>query len=196
VNSGISQPEAQAVAASHPATRATSATRTIDVDDALSRGLGLMARLDEHACTFDAVYLAISSRPLEHRTVQSSGTHAALLCPMTTHLAEPRDGFTTDRSVARVAFVARVARVVDYLFGVLYTLLVVRLALEFFGARRTGFVDLIHDVTDVFYAPFKGILPTDNTLGAHIVWPLVVALFAYMLLHAGIRGLLRLVARG
>jgi len=73
----------------------------------------------------------------------------------------------------------------------------VRLALEFFGARGgAGFVKIIRDVTDVFYAPFRGILPTDATLGAHIVWPLVVAVLAYMLLHAGIRGLLRLVARG
>ena len=116
---------------------------------------------------------------------------------MGTHLVQTDGDFETDRSVSRAGAVARVARVIEYLFGVLYTLLLVRLALEFFGARGgAGFVKIIRDVTDVFYAPFRGILPTDATLGAHIVWPLVVAVLAYMLLHAGIRGLLRLVARG
>jgi hypothetical protein len=44
----------------------------------------------------------------------------------------------------------------------------VRLALEFFGAR-TGFVEILRSSTEFFYAPFHGILPTDNTLGAHLV---------------------------
>jgi hypothetical protein len=35
-----------------------------------------------------------------------------------------------------------------------------------------------------------------NVDGMHpVVWPLIVAVFAYMLLHAGIRGLLRVLAR-
>jgi hypothetical protein len=129
------------------------------------------------------------------------GAHAAAPPPMRSHLVESDvRGVSSERrgwSVARVAIVARVARVIDYAFGVLYALLLVRLALEFFGARKgTGFVELIGRLTDFFYAPFKGILPIGATPGAHIVWPLVVAILAYMLLHAGIRGLLRLVARG
>ena len=93
--------------------------------------------------------------------------------------------------------IARVARVLDYLFGVLYTLLLVRLALEFFKARKnTGFFQLIQSVTDPFYAPFKAIVATNAIDGAPVVWPLVVAVLGYMLLHAGLRGLLRLLARG
>jgi len=104
---------------------------------------------------------------------------------------------TSNRSAARGAVTARVARIADFAFGVLYALLLVRLALEFFGARKgTGFVEIIHTLTEIFYAPFKGIFPTDTALGAHLVWPLLVAVLAYMLLHAGIRRLLRLVARG
>jgi len=93
--------------------------------------------------------------------------------------------------------VVGVARALDYLFGLLYTLLVVRLALEMVGARKgTGFVELIAWLTGPFYAPFRGIVPTATIDGAHpIVWPIVVAILAYMLLHGVLRGLLRLVSR-
>jgi uncharacterized protein YggT (Ycf19 family) len=100
---------------------------------------------------------------------------------------EPRPG--------RAVGVARVGRVIDYLFGIVYTLLLVRLVLEFFGARPSGFVQIMHSLTDPFYAPFRGIFPTLDVNGAHLVWPLVVAILVYMVLHAGIRGLLHLIAR-
>ena len=96
----------------------------------------------------------------------------------------------------RVSAVARVGRVLDYLFGLLYTVLLVRLALEFFGARRSsGFYQFIQSISDPFYAPFKGIVASHTVDGAPIVWPLVVAVVGYMILHAALRGLLRLVAR-
>jgi uncharacterized protein YggT (Ycf19 family) len=104
---------------------------------------------------------------------------------------------TPHRPANRVAFVARIGRVFDYLFGVLYSLLLVRLALEFFGARQdAGFFRMVNVLTEPFYAPFKGLFATRTIDGARFVWPLVVAIVAYMLLHAAIRGLLRLVARG
>jgi uncharacterized protein YggT (Ycf19 family) len=89
----------------------------------------------------------------------------------------------------------RTARVIDYLFGLLYALLAIRLVLELIGARKNaGFVELIVSLTSPFYAPFRGIVP--NIDGAHpIVWPLVIAIVAYMLLHAAVRALLRLLDR-
>ena len=51
-------------------------------------------------------------------------------------------------------------------------------------------------LTSPFYAPFQGIVPSDTLVGSHpIVWPIVIAIVAYMILHAGIRRLLRLVDR-
>ncbi len=90
-------------------------------------------------------------------------------------------------------------RVIDWLFGALYALLFVRFMLELFGARDVGFVRIIGNLTDVFYAPFKGIFAT-TTIGTgigtgHFVWPLLVAIVGYMLLHALIRGLLHLLWR-
>jgi hypothetical protein len=97
----------------------------------------------------------------------------------------------------RQELLARAGQVFDYLFGLLYALLAIRLLLELIGARRgAGFVELIVALTSVFYAPFKGIVPNDSLDGSHpIVWPIVIAILAYMILHVAIRGLLRLLAR-
>ena len=121
---------------------------------------------------------------------------------MRAHLIETEDGVLVRETSpsGRVYVMGRVARVIDYLFGLLYSLLIVRLVLEFFGARNgTGFVKIIDDVTDVFYNPFKGIFPITSVdmsaAAGHIVWPLVVCIVAYMLLHGAIRGLLGLLAR-
>lgn len=99
--------------------------------------------------------------------------------------------------VHRRDVVAGVARVLDYLFGLLYTLLIVRLALEMMGARRgAGFAELIASLTAPFYAPFRGIVASETIAGGRaIVWPIVIALLAYMLLHGALRGLLRLIPR-
>ena len=92
--------------------------------------------------------------------------------------------------------VSTIGRVLDFAFGLLYTVLAVRLVLEFFGARRgAGFFELIRSISDPFYAPFQGIFPTNNIEGAHLVWPLVVAILGYMVLHAVLRGLLHLISR-
>lgn len=98
----------------------------------------------------------------------------------------------------RLDVLARIAQVLDYLFGLLYSLLAIRLLLELIGARRSaGFVQFIASVTNPFYAPFRGIVANDYALDSShpIVWPIVIAIVAYMILHAAIRGLLRLVAR-
>lgn len=100
-------------------------------------------------------------------------------------------------NTSKLRTIALIARVLDYCFGLLYGVLAIRLVLELINARRTaGFYELIRSVTDPFYGPFKAIVPTDTVAGAHVVWPLAIAILAYMLLHAGLRGLLRLVARG
>jgi hypothetical protein len=101
-------------------------------------------------------------------------------------ITEPRQSY----------IVGTIARVFDYLFGALYTLLFVRLVLEFFNARPSaGFVQFIRSLSDFFYSPFKGIVGTTTIGEWHLVWPLVIAILAYMLLHALIRGALSLIAR-
>jgi uncharacterized protein YggT (Ycf19 family) len=90
-----------------------------------------------------------------------------------------------------------VARIVDFLFGLLYVLLLVRFVLEFANAAsNTGFFEFIRRVTAPFVAPFQAIVGTTTLDGSHrIVWSLVIAVAAYMILHAVIRAVFRLVAR-
>jgi uncharacterized protein YggT (Ycf19 family) len=92
--------------------------------------------------------------------------------------------------------VAVVARVLDYCFGLLYLLLGIRLVLELIGARTSaGFYQFIARTGEPFYRPFRAIVPTDTAMGVHVVWALVVAIVAYMILHAVLRALLHLLTR-
>lgn len=102
----------------------------------------------------------------------------------------------TEREVDRARGLARVSQVVDYIFYLIYALLGMRFFLNLLGARPgAGFVQFINAVTDPFYAPFKGIVPTPSTAeGFRLALPILVALVAYILLHLAINGLLRLFA--
>ncbi len=96
----------------------------------------------------------------------------------------------------RHRFVRLIARIFDFAFTVIYTVLGVRFLLALFGARRgSGFYELIVKVSDPFYGPFRDILH-NGTLGTYpIVWSLVVAMLAYGVLHGILRGLLHVATR-
>jgi uncharacterized protein YggT (Ycf19 family) len=102
----------------------------------------------------------------------------------------------TEREVERARSMARVSQVVDYLFYVAYALLALRLLLALLAARSgAGFVQFIRAVTDPLYAPFRGIVASPTAEGGYtLALPIVIALVVYALLHAGINGLLRLIA--
>lgn len=103
---------------------------------------------------------------------------------------------STDREVTRSRGLARGSQVVDYVFFVLYGLLAIRLVLAAIGARQSnGFVQLIHTVTAPFYAMFRGIVSSPSSEGGQtLVVPIIIAIIAYALLHASIKGLMRLLA--
>ncbi|HEX8211666.1 MAG TPA: YggT family protein [Longimicrobium sp.] len=100
----------------------------------------------------------------------------------------------TGREIERGRTFARVSQVVDYLFMLLYGLLGIRLVLALLAARSSnGFVQMIDSVTDPFYAPFRGIVSSPSAEGGFtLAVPIIIALIAYALLHAAIRGLLRM----
>ena len=102
----------------------------------------------------------------------------------------------TEREVERSRSMARVSQVIDFIFYVIYALLAMRLLLELVGARKSaGFFQFIRNVTDPFYAPFRGIVPSPTAEGGQtLALPLVIALIAYLLLHLGIKALLRMIA--
>jgi uncharacterized protein YggT (Ycf19 family) len=102
----------------------------------------------------------------------------------------------TEREVERARSAARISQVVDYLFYVVYALLAIRLLLALLAARSgAGFVQFIHAVTDPLYAPFRGIVASPTAEGGYtLALPIVIAIVIYALIHAGINGLLRLIA--
>ncbi|MEX2182221.1 MAG: hypothetical protein WD771_09285 [Gemmatimonadaceae bacterium] len=100
-----------------------------------------------------------------------------------------------DRSQGHARTAARGSQFLDYGFYLLYTLLGLRLVLELIAAHSgNGFVRFIGAVTNPFYAPFKGIVasPTSEA-GNTFVFPIVIAIVVYALLHLAINGLLRMV---
>lgn len=102
----------------------------------------------------------------------------------------------TEREVERSRGLARISQVVDFIFYVIYALLGLRLLLELLAARRSaGFVQFIASITDPFYAPFKGIVPSPTAEGGYrLTVPLIIAIIVYLLLHLGIKALLRMIA--
>lgn len=102
----------------------------------------------------------------------------------------------SEHEVGRARGAARGSQIIDYAFYVIYSLLGVRLVLALIAASSTaGFVRFIKAVTDPLYAPFRGIVPSPTAEGGStLALPIVVAIVAYMLLHVGINGILRMVA--
>jgi uncharacterized protein YggT (Ycf19 family) len=91
---------------------------------------------------------------------------------------------------------ARVSQVVDYVFYAIYTLLAIRLVLALIAANSSnGFVRLIRTVTDPFYGMFRGIVASPTAEGGFtLALPIVIAMLAYLVLHMGVKALLRLIA--
>jgi uncharacterized protein YggT (Ycf19 family) len=91
---------------------------------------------------------------------------------------------------------ARVSQIIDYLFWLLYTLLFIRLLLVFFSANSwAGFVRLINNLTNPFYAPFRGIVSNQPVEGGFtLAIPILIAMVVYALLHFAINKLLRVMA--
>ena|SRR5687768_576582 len=105
-----------------------------------------------------------------------------------------REVVETEHEVERGRVVARISQVIDYLFFLVYGLLVIRLLLALFAANSSnGFVQFIRTITDPIYAPFKNIVASPTTPeGYTLAFPIIVALVVYILLHAAISGLLRM----
>ena len=102
----------------------------------------------------------------------------------------------TEREVDRSRGLARVSQVIDFIFYVIYALLALRLLLALLAARRSaGFMQFIFSVTDPLYAPFRGIVASPTAEGGHtLAVPIIIAIIVYLLLHLGIKALLRMIA--
>lgn len=102
----------------------------------------------------------------------------------------------TERELERGRVVARGSQVIDYAFYLVYGIIVFAIVLEAIGARESaGFKQFINAIASPFVAPFRGIM-SDPTVGSfQFMLSYVVALAAYLVLHAAINGLLRIFAQ-
>ena len=107
------------------------------------------------------------------------------------HVAE------TDAELDRERRLARIRQFVDYAFSLVYGLMALRFVLGLIGARQgAGFAQLVYSVTAPLYAPFRGILPTEDLDPGYVFSPSVLlAILVYVMAHASIKGLLRVIGR-
>ena len=96
---------------------------------------------------------------------------------------------------ARRHGLARVSQFIDYAFMLLYSLLFLRVLLVFFSARGgSGFVKFVEGITNPFFAPFRGIVASQEVAdGFTLAVPILIALVVYGLLHLAINRLLHVV---
>jgi uncharacterized protein YggT (Ycf19 family) len=106
-----------------------------------------------------------------------------------------RETVQTERELDRARGAARGSQIIDYLFYVVYTLLGARFILVLLGANTAnGFVQFVNTVSGPFYAPFRNIVRDPATDGFRFSFSILIAIAAYMVLHAGVNGLLRMMA--
>lgn len=133
------------------------------------------------------------AREVSDSTTAEHGRVAAAAATMRNRAIDETEHGARTVSHARTA--ARGSQFLDYAFFVLYALLSIRLVLALIGAREgNGFVRFIASVTGPFYAPFRGIVDSPSIDGFTLAIPIVIALAVYAMLHAGINGVLRMVA--
>jgi hypothetical protein len=90
---------------------------------------------------------------------------------------------------------AILSRVVWFVFAVIEILIAIRFVLKLVGANaEAGFVQLIHNMSEIFMLPFNAILGTARVSGATFEWSALVAIAIYALLAWGIVTLISVVS--
>lgn len=162
-------------------------------DDRVAAGEG--RRVAQYEATTSDIEHDVNA-DLARRAENGSGAEGGRLDQvagdMRTHAIDEIAG--QGREMSRGRLFARISQVTDYLFSILYGLLAIRLVLAMLAARSgNGFVQLINTVTEPFYALFRGIVASPSAEGGYtLVVPILVAMAVYALLHAAIKGLLRM----
>jgi uncharacterized protein YggT (Ycf19 family) len=101
-----------------------------------------------------------------------------------------------DRDAQRQRVAARVSGVISFVFGIIYTIICVRLVLEALGAREgNAFKEFVDQLSAPVLGVFEGLLPSIFVGRYEFVMSYVFALAIYALVHYGIRRLIWGMAR-
>jgi uncharacterized protein YggT (Ycf19 family) len=107
-----------------------------------------------------------------------------------------REVSATELEVTRARQFARISQVVDYLFGLVYGLLGLLIALELMGAHQSsGFKQFLDALTYPLVAPFKGLMPDPRVGNFQLMLSYIIGLIVYALIHFAVKGLIRLMAQ-
>jgi uncharacterized protein YggT (Ycf19 family) len=87
---------------------------------------------------------------------------------------------------------SRINQVIWFFFGVLNTLLVLRIVFLLLAARDSGFTQFLYNLTNPFVAPFMGIFPAPAGNGSYFDTAGIVAIIIYSLLAWGITKLVKI----
>ena len=152
-------------------------------------------RLAQHGATAGSIDREINAEIAEragHGGAKETGTLRKVADDMRDNAIAEVAG--TNRELGRARVFARISQVIDYLFSILYGLLLIRLVLVFVAARSgNGFVQFIQSATNPFFAIFRGIVASPSAGGFTLAVPIIIALVVYGLLHGAINGFLRLI---
>ncbi|HWH23452.1 MAG TPA: YggT family protein [Candidatus Limnocylindria bacterium] len=88
-----------------------------------------------------------------------------------------------------------IERAVIFIFGVIQALLLIRIVLLLLAAREgNAIVAFVYDITEIFVAPFRGVLGMDHIAAgqAELDLSAVVALIGWTLIELLVLGLIRL----
>jgi uncharacterized protein YggT (Ycf19 family) len=98
----------------------------------------------------------------------------------------------SEQNAQRSRGLARVSQFVDYAFFLAYVLLAIRFVLALVGANASaGFVRFVAAVSDPLYAPFRNIVESPAAGPGRVLFPAIIALVAFGILHLAINRLLR-----
>ncbi|MDP9350362.1 MAG: YggT family protein [Chloroflexota bacterium] len=95
-----------------------------------------------------------------------------------------QERYTQRRPVrSRSYTLARYARLIYFIFGVIESLIAIRAVLKLLAANpRSGFASLIYGITDPFVAPFTGLFSEPRVSGSVLEFRSLVAILVYALL--------------
>jgi hypothetical protein len=106
-----------------------------------------------------------------------------------------REAAETERELGGGRTAARISRVVDYPFYIIYILIGLQFEFRLMGARPgNGFVQFVAGVSLPLLAPIERIVGTPSAGAFQIQLPYLLALVVYILLHIAIKGVFRLIA--
>ena len=87
------------------------------------------------------------------------------------------------------------SRVVSFVFGAIEVVIAARFLLKLLGANpKSGFVQLVFSVSDIFMVPFNSVFRAQHVSGTTFEWSALVAIAVYALLGWGAVALIRAVS--